>query len=102
MKLLHTRWFPILVAVLVADVNFWYFASTGENEADFLGLAVFGLFALYGVVALARGAPRRGVIAVIGALAAAALMVLRETGRWDAGYIPPYVVFILGVLIGPL
>ena len=53
--------------MLVADLNFWYFAATGENEADYL-----------------------------------ALMVLRQTGAWDAGYIPPYAVFILAVLIGPL
>ena len=102
MRLLQTRWFPVLTAVLVADLNFWYFAATGENEADYFGLALFGLFALYGILALIRGPSRRGTFAVIGALAAALLMVLRETGTWDAGYIPPYIVFILGVLIGPL
>jgi hypothetical protein len=102
MRLLHTRWFPILVAGLVADANFWYFASTGENEADYVGLALFALFALYGIVALARGAPRRGVIAVIGSLAAALLMILRQTGAYRGGYIPPYAVFILAVAIGPL
>ena len=102
MKILHTRWFPILVAVLAADVNFWYWASTGENEADYLGLAVFALFALYGVVALFRGSPRRGVIGVAGAVAAGALMVLRQAGSYTGGYIPPYIVFILAVAIGPL
>ena len=102
MKLLHTRWFPILVAVLAGDVNFWYWASTGENEADYLGLAVFALFALYGTVALARGAPKRGIIGVAGAIGAAALMVLRQTGSYTGGYIPPYVLFILAVVIGPL
>jgi hypothetical protein len=102
MRLLRTRWFPALTALLVADLNFWYFASTGENGADYFGLALFGLFAAYGIVALVRGASRRGVFAVIGALAAAALMVLRETGAWNVGYIPPYAVFVLAVLIGPL
>jgi hypothetical protein len=102
MRLLRTRWFPALTAVLVADLNFWYFASTGENEADYVGLALLGLFAVYGIVALVRGAPRRGVLSVAGALAGAALMVLRVTGKWDAGFIPPYAVFILAVLIGPL
>jgi hypothetical protein len=102
MKLLRTRWFPVLTAVLLADLTFWYFAATGENDADYLGLALFGLFAVYGIVALVRGSSRRGVVSVAGALAAAALMVFRETGTWDAGYIPPYAVFILAVLIGPL
>ena len=102
MRLLRTRWFPILLAVLAADANFWYYASTGENEADYLGIVLFGLFALYGIVALARGAPRHGVIAVIGALAAATLMILRETDVFSGGYIVPYVVFILAVAIGPL
>jgi hypothetical protein len=102
MKILRTRWFPILLAVLAADVNFWYWASTGENEADYLGLAVFALFAFYGIVALARGAPKRGAIGVAGAFAAGALMVLRQTGSYTGGYIPPYIVFILAVAIGPL
>ena len=102
MKLLRTRWFPILVAVLAADVNFWYFASTGENDADYLGLALFALFAAYGVLALTRGARRRGVVGVAGALAAAALMVMRETGAFDRGYILPYAVFALSVALGPL
>ena len=102
MRLLHTRWFPILVAVLAADLNFWYWASTGENEADYLGLSVFALFALYGIVALARGAPKRGIIAVAGAVGAGALMVLRQTGSYGGGYIPPYILFILAVAIGPL
>lgn len=102
MRLLHTRWFPILAAVLAADLNFWYWASTGENEADYLGLAVFALFALYGIVALARGAPRRGIVAVAGSVGAGALMVLRQTGGYNGGYIPPYILFILAVAIGPL
>ena len=96
MRLLHTRWFPILVAVLAADVNFWYWASTGENEGDYLGLA------LYGIVALARGAPKRGIVAVAGSFGAGALMILRQTGGYTGGYIPPYLLFILAVAIGPL
>jgi hypothetical protein len=35
------RWLPVLLAVLAADVNFWYFASTGENDADYLGIGLF-------------------------------------------------------------
>jgi len=102
MRLLHTRWFPILVAVLAADVNFWYWASTGENDADYLGVAVFALFALYGIVALARGARKGGIIGVAGAIGAGVLMILRQTGGYNGGYIPPYILFILAVAIGPL
>ena len=55
----QSRWLPILLAVLAADVNFWYWASTGENDADYLGIALFLIFGIvWGRSLLRRSSPR--------------------------------------------
>lgn len=96
----RTRWLPIVLAVLLADLNFWYYASTGENHADYAGIAFFAVFgALFLWQTSAEHRPRR-LLAVGGAAGALVLMVLRETGQWDLGYVPPYVVFIVLVWLG--
>ncbi len=95
---LHTRWLPVLLAVVMADLNFWYFASVGENHADWGGLALFALFAAYYALTFARRRNRFSAVAGLGALLATILMALREAGRFDLGYIPPYAVFIAFVL----
>ena len=96
----RTRWLPIVLAVLLADLNFWYYASTGENHADFAGIAFFAFFgAMFLWQASTRHRPRR-LLAVAGAIGALVLMVLRETGHVDLGYLPPYVVFIVLVWLG--
>jgi hypothetical protein len=94
---LETRWFPIVLGILVADLNFWYFASTGENDADYAGIALFGLCAAYWLARFATARDLRLGIAALGALAALGLMVMRETGTFDLGFIPPYVVFLVFV-----
>jgi hypothetical protein len=95
---LQTRWLPVLLAVIMADLNFWYFASVGENHADWGGLALFASFAAYYAVSFLRRRNRFSAVAGLGALLAAALMALREAGVLDLGYIPPYAVFIVFVL----
>jgi len=98
--LLHTRWFPLLACVLVAEANFWWWASTGGNEADYAGIALFAFCGVYYAAgAIARREPH-AIVSAAGALAALALMVLRETGRFDRGYLPPYAVFAAAVLAG--
>ena len=93
-KAVESRWLPILLAVLAADVNFWYWASTGENDADYLGIAVFLIFGIvWGRSLLRKGSPRNA-LAVAGAFLAVAAMVLRQIGTFDRGYIPPYVLFV--------
>ena len=90
----QSRWLPILLAVLAADVNFWYWASTGENDADYLGIVLFLIFGIvWGRRLLQRGSPRNA-LAVVGAVVALAAMVLRQIGTFDRGYIPPYVLFV--------
>jgi hypothetical protein len=99
---LETPWFPVVLGVLVADLNFWYFASTGENDADYAGIALFGLGAVYWLSRFATAREARWAIAALGALAALGLMVMRETGTFDYGFIPPYVVFLVFVWAGGL
>src|SRR5262244_84561 len=99
---IDSRWLPILLAVLAADVNFWYWASTGENDADYLGIALFLIFGiLWGRRLLQRPSPRNA-LAMAGAFLAIAAMALREIGTYDRGYIPPYVVFVLFTLVSGL
>ena len=94
-----SRWLPILLAVLAADVNFWYWASTGENDGDYLGVALFLIFGILWVRGLARRPSPRNALAVVGAFLALAAMILREMGTFDRGYIPPYAVFVLFTLL---
>jgi hypothetical protein len=96
---LDSRWLPILLAVLVADVEFWYFASTGENDADYLGIVLFALFLAWWGRRLVARPTARGAVAVLGSIVALAMMVLRQTGTFDRGYIPPYAVFIAFTLL---
>ena len=93
--LLESRWFPILLAALVADVNFWYFASTGDNDADYLGIGLFLLFLVWWMRRLLQRPSARYGVAALGSVAALAMMVLREVGTFDRGYIPPYAVFVV-------
>jgi hypothetical protein len=90
----ESRWLPVLLAVLAADVNFWYFASTGENDADYLGIGLFVIFGILWGRRLLRRPGARGAVATLGAVLALAAMILRETGTFDRGYIPPYAVFV--------
>lgn len=93
-------WTPILLCAVIADVNFWYFASTGENHADYAGIALFlGLAGYFVWRAIARRSPGQ-LIPAIGSLAAAAMMLARETSTFDLGYIPPYAVLLLFLLVG--
>jgi multisubunit Na+/H+ antiporter MnhF subunit len=96
---IESRWLPVLLGALAADVNFWYFASTGENDADYLGLLLFVLFGILWVRRLLRGPNARDALATLGAVLSAAMMVLRQTGTFDRGYIPPYVVFVAFILL---
>ena len=92
-------WIPVVLCIVVADLNFWYWASTGENDADYAGIAFFFLFALLWFRRFLRGRDNRDAIRGIAAVAALLMMVLRETGTWDRGYVPPYIVFIVFVLL---
>jgi hypothetical protein len=96
---LEGRWLPILVAVLAADVNFWYFASTGENDADYLGILVFVLFGIFWGRRLLRHPGFQGALSTLGAVLATLMMVMRQTGTFDRGYIPPYAVFVAVTLL---
>jgi hypothetical protein len=98
---LETLWGPIVLAAMAADLNFWVYASIGTNEGDAAGIAFFLAFAVYAFVhpRARRSAAMR--IAAVGAVAAAAAMALREwDGALDYGYLPPYLLFVLGVLAG--
>ncbi len=97
---LQSRWFPAVLCVLVADLNFWYFASTGENDAEYFGIALFAGFAAVWTAAAIRRRATRAAIAAVGASLAIAMMVLREVGTFDVGYIPPYVLFLVSALVG--
>ncbi len=96
---LHNWWCPILLCVLVADLNFWFYASMGSNEADYLGILFFVLYGIYCLQSLITRGELRGAVSGLGAVLALALMVMRETGVFDRGYIPPYVMFIVFVMI---
>jgi hypothetical protein len=97
---LRSRWLPIVLCALVADLNFWYWASTGENDADFAGIVFFAAFGAVFLRDVLVGRRRRRLISLAGAVVALLMMVLRETGRLDLGYLPPYVVFIVLVWLG--
>ena len=99
-SLIESRWFPVVLGVLVADLNFWYFASTGENDAEYFGIALFAVFAAIWATAAIRRRRGRLAAASLGAMFAIAMMVLREVGTFDIGYIPPYAVFLVSALIG--
>jgi hypothetical protein len=99
---LESRWLPVLLAVLAADVNFWYWASTGENDADYLGIGLFVIFGILWTRQLIRRASPRNALATVGAFLAAAAMVLREMGTFDRGYIPPYAIFVAFTLVSGL
>jgi hypothetical protein len=96
----RTRWLPIVLCALIADLNFWYWASTGENDADFAGIVFFAVFALIFLGDVIIGHRPRRSIALVGALVALVMMIFRETGRADLGYLPPYFVFIVLVWLG--
>jgi hypothetical protein len=98
----RTHWLPVVLCVVVADLNFWYWASTGENDLDYGGLLFFFVFALVWFRGFVRSRGAGDGIRGIGAVLSILLMVLRETGRWDRGYIPPYIVFIVFVLLARL
>ena len=100
LPVLHTRWLPVLLAVVMADLNFWYFASTGENDADFAGMALFALFAAYYLQCFVRRREMFSAVAAVGAVAALGVMVLREMEYFNQGYILPYAVFVVFVLAG--
>src|SRR5262249_47177990 len=70
----ESRWLPILLAVLAADVNFWYWASTGENDADYLGIALFLIFGVLWARRLFQRPSPRNALAAAGAFLAAAAM----------------------------
>jgi hypothetical protein len=98
----ESRWLPVLLAILAADVNFWYYASTGENDADYLGVALFLIFGILWARRLVKHASPRNALATAGAFLALAAMILREMGTFDRGYIPPYIVFVVFTLLSGL
>jgi hypothetical protein len=97
---LQSRWLPVLLAVVVADANFWYYASTGENDADYAGIVLFAFFGVLWAARLVRRFRPRAIAAVSGAFAAVVLMALREAWTLDLGFIVPYGVFAVGALLG--
>ena len=98
---LETLWGPIVLAAIAADLNFWIYASIGTNEGDAVGIAFFLAFAVYAFLPRRARRPLAMRIAGVGAVAAAAWMALRERGgALDRGYLPPYLLFVMGVLAG--
>ena len=93
-------WVPIILCAVVADVNFWYFASTGENHADYLGIVFFLVFAAYSLRGSVLHRDLGFGVAALGSLLAVGTMALREANAFDRGYIPPYFVFVVFALIG--
>ncbi|MGH9442513.1 MAG: hypothetical protein ACRD16_09580 [Thermoanaerobaculia bacterium] len=93
-------WLPVIVSALLADLNFWYWASTEEHDAEYLGIALFAAFGIYWTALFLSRRRRRDAVAGFGAFAALLAMVLRQTGTFDLGYIPPYALFIVFVLLG--
>ncbi|HEX7252587.1 MAG TPA: hypothetical protein VF376_06875 [Thermoanaerobaculia bacterium] len=98
---LHGWVLPVILAVIVADVNFFLDAAISD-QADYVGIAFFALFGLYGVQSLLARREWSVAMSTLGAAAGLALMLLREAGIFDKGYIPPYLVFIGFVLAGYL
>jgi len=98
---LHGWIVPVVLAVIVADVNFFLDAAVGDR-ADVVGVIFFVLFGIYGLQSLWTRRDPAMIVSVLGAVAATALMLLRETGVWDHGYLLPYLVFIGFVLAGRL
>lgn len=93
-------WLPVVLCVLLADLNFWYWVSTGENDAEYAGIAFFAIWAAIWIVGFFRRRSAARGVAALGAICACVLMVFRETGSFDAGYIPPYLIFIVSALAG--
>ncbi|HEY6930686.1 MAG TPA: hypothetical protein VJA66_13485 [Thermoanaerobaculia bacterium] len=98
---LHGWVFPVVLAVIVADVNFFLDAAISD-QADYVGIAFFALFGLYGVQSLLARREFSVAMSTLGAAAGLGLMLLREAAVFDKGYIPPYLVFIGFVLAGYL
>jgi hypothetical protein len=98
---LHGWVLPVVLAVIVADVNFFLDAAISD-QADYVGISFFALFGLYGVQSLLVRREWAVAMSTLGAAAGMALMLLREADIIDKGYIPPYLVFIGFVLVGYL
>jgi len=98
---LHGWVLPVVLAVVVADVNFFLDAAISDR-ADVVGVIFFVLFGLYGLQSLRTRRDPGMLVSVLGAAVALGMMLLREADVWDRGYIPPYLVFIAFVVAGHL
>jgi hypothetical protein len=96
---LHGWVLPVVLAVLMADANFFLYASIGD-PADYVGVGFFALFGLYALQSLATK-PEPGMFAkLLGSVAAMGLLILSVNEIFDWGDILPYGVFIGFVLVG--
>ena len=96
---LHGWVLPVVLAVLVADLNFFLDAAIGDS-GDFAGILFFAFFGLYALQSLVARREIGIAFSALGAAAGMVLMILRETEVFDRGYLPPYLVFIGFVLLG--
>ena len=96
---LHGWVLPVVLAVLVADLNFFLDAAIGDT-ADYVGILFFAIFGLYALQSLVARREIGIAFSALGAAAGMVLMILRETEVFDRGYLPPYLVFIGFVLLG--
>lgn len=96
---LHGWVLPVVLAVLVADANFFLYASIGD-PADYVGIGFFALFGLYALQSLVRRAELTMVAKLLGSVAAVGLLILSVNEIFDWGDILPYGVFISFVLVG--
>src|SRR5690242_7862949 len=96
---LHGWILPVVLAVLVADANFFLYESIGD-PADYVGIGFFTLFGLYALQNLVRQPEWDMAAKFLGSVAAVGLLILSVNESFDWGDILPYGVFIGFVLVG--
>ena len=95
------RWYPILAAAVVADVNIWYSASTGTTKGDSLGIGFFAVFALGGLRRWISGRDRFHLAVTAGAIIALVMTIeFHDLYRSGGICLPAYAAFILSCVLG--
>ncbi len=100
--LLHTAWFLLILPLVMMGLNYLINNLTGSHWGDYLATAYFALYGIYCLQNFTCCREFHCAITGPGFLLAAVLMILRDTGSFDHGFVLPYLVFGLALAIGYL